>query len=253
MRDASLPLIEICVESADGAGRAAEAGADRVELCSGLAEGGVTPSIGAIERAAQQCGETQVFVIVRPRGGDFVYSDAELDVMVRDIAAAKKAGANGIVSGALRPDGRVDLERTRALVEASRPQPFTFHRAFDMCDAPGRALDELVDLGVDRVLTSGQAANVIEGAALIRELIEQAAGRIIVLPGGGVREHNVEQLLRETGAQEIHFRATEREPSAMEYRNPNCRMGSGEPPGEFEIERTSAERIANLIAAIRSA
>lgn len=202
-----MAIFEVCTDSLEGVLAAKDAGAHRVELCANLLEGGVTPSIGVIDLACPV--GVPVHVLVRPRAGEFVYSSREWRVMLRDLEAIKGAGASGAVIGALEHDGRIDLERTRELIAASRPMSVTFHRAFDVCRDPIIALEELIELGADRILTSGQAATALEGAAMIRALLEQARGRIAIVAGGGIRAHNVRRVLLETGATEIHFTATE--------------------------------------------
>jgi copper homeostasis protein len=202
-----MPIFEVCTDSLAGVHAAQNAGAHRVELCSSLENGGVTPSIGVIELACQV--GIPVHVLVRPRAGDFVYSSAEMNVMLRDLAAIKNAGASGSVIGVLERDGRLDLERTRELIAASRPMSVTFHRAFDACHDPAGVLEGLIALGVDRVLTSGQAPTALEGASLIRTLNEQARDRIVVMAGGGIRAHTVNRVLLETGVTEVHFTARE--------------------------------------------
>jgi copper homeostasis protein len=198
-------LVEACVETVDGA-RAAEAGgAGRIELCAGLIEGGTTPSAGVIAEARERIA-IPLFVIVRPRGGDFVYSDDDLAVMRRDIATAVSAGADGVVIGALTSAGRVDSVIVRELVELARPMQVTFHRAFDVTRDFADSIEVLVDAGVDRVLTSGGAATAVEGIATLASLVRQAADRIVVMAGGTITESNAAQIVRETGVREIHVR-----------------------------------------------
>ena len=202
-----MPIFEVCTDSLAGVIAARDAGAHRVELCANLSEGGVTPSLGLIELA---CGVgIPVHVLVRPRVGNFVYSNVETEVVLRDMAAIKNAGASGAVLGALEPDGNLDLERTRELIEASRPMSATFHRAFDICRDPMNALEQLIELGVDRLLTSGQKPSALDGAGLIRALVERAGDRIAIVAGGGIRAHNVQRVLLETGVSELHFTARE--------------------------------------------
>lgn len=200
------PLLEVCVDSLDGCLAAAEGGANRVELCAALSEGGLTPSAGTIEAARAACA-LPIMVMIRPRGGDFVYSALEIDAMRRDIGVAKELGAHGVVLGALRPGGTVDEERTRELVAIARPMFVTFHRAFDETRDPFEALETLVRIGLDRVLTSGQAASVVGGLDRLAALVRAARGRIVVMPGGGVRESNVRELVARTGAHEVHSSA----------------------------------------------
>jgi copper homeostasis protein len=238
---------EICIDSIPGLRAAERAGAARVELCAALIEGGITPSLGLIE-AAVRGARIGVHVIIRPRGGDFVHSADELAVMERDIAAAKAAGANGVVFGLLTPDGAVDLEQTRRLVALARPLAVTFHRAFDMSRDPMAALDDLIGLGIERVLTTGQEATPLEGSGLIAALICRAAGRIIVMPGG-VTPRTIARVLAETGATELHFAALAEIASPMRHRNPNAFMGGALRPPEYARLETSEELIRATMAA----
>ena len=197
---------EACVESAAGAIAAEQGGADRVELCADLAHGGCTPSPGAIEVALARL-SIPVHVMIRPRGGDFCHDRIELDGMQRDIAAAKARGAHGVVLGVLHPDGTVDAPTMRRLIEQARPMSVTFHRAFDICRDPFEALASLIQLGVDRVLTSGGAPSALEGVDTLRRLVERAEERLIVMPGAGIRETNLRRIIAGSGAREFHARA----------------------------------------------
>jgi copper homeostasis protein len=230
---------------------AAEAGgAGRVELCDNLIEGGTTPSAGTIAECRARL-RIPIFAMIRPRGGDFLYTDVEYAIMRRDIAHARSLGADGVVLGLLRPDGSVDVERTRALVEAARPLPVTFHRALDVARDADQALDALIALGVDRVLTSGQAATAPEGAAVIARLVRRAAGRIGILPGCGIDETNVRRLVADTGAREVHVRGTSPLRSGMAHRNPRVSFRSAVDGDDSVLEATDAGRIrtmANLLA-----
>ena len=195
-------LVEAAVESLSAALAAAEGGAQRVEYCTDLASGGTTPPLDVLPKVA-----VPVFVLIRPRAGDFVYTDDEHRTMLRQIAQAKAVGAHGIVSGALTDEGDVEAERTAELIGATRPLPFTFHRAIDIrvYTRINPALEILIKLGVERVLTSGGANTAPEGAKQIARYVQQAKGRITILPGGGIDASNVAQLVRETGVNEIHF------------------------------------------------
>jgi len=197
-------LIEACVESLPAAVAAAAGGADRIELCTNLAAGGTSPDAGTLAACLSRL-TIPVFVMVRPRGGDFHYSAAERAGMVEEIWQVKAAGAQGIVTGALRPDATVDETLTRELIAAARPLPVTFHRAFDSCDDVEEALETLIALGVTRVLTSGGAATAPEGAPTIAKLVRLAAGRIGIIAGGGVKADNVAALVRTTGVREVHL------------------------------------------------
>ena len=196
-------LLECCVGSVESAVNAELGGAGRVELCSALELGGVTPSSAAIQLARERI-DIPLFVLVRPRGGDFHYSPVELEVMKTDIAAARNLGADGIVLGISRKDGNVDVERTAELIEAAGGASITFHRAFDSTPDPLAALETLRELGVNRVLTTGGARRAEEGLAGLGKLVEAAAGRIGILPGGGINHENCRQVVEQTGAREIH-------------------------------------------------
>lgn len=244
------PIIEVCANSAASCVTAEQGGAARVELCSGIPEGGTTPSYGEMVTARRAIG-IQMNVIIRPRGGDFLYTPAEMQAMLLDIEAAKAAGADGVVFGCLRADGTIDIERNRQLKEAAGTLSTTFHRAFDVCRDPFTALEEIIALGFDRILTSGQEASAPQGAALIAELVRRANGRIIIMPGCGVNEHNVAELARTTGAQEFHMSARHRIESGMVYRNDRVSMGGTVTVEEFARDLTDPQRVAKSIEALR--
>lgn len=248
------PVLEVCTDSPDGVIAALAGGADRVELCDNLLEGGTTPSAGAIEVARARGGEIGLMVMIRPRGGDFLYSELEFEVMKKDIAVAKSLGADGVVLGILRADGTVDGRRVAELAAAARPMAVTFHRAFDMSRDLDEAFEALVDLGVDRILTSGGQPTAPRGAtriaALVRRAREAGPRAPIVMPGCGVREHNIRQLLADTGAREVHFSSGEVVDSAMAYRNESCLMG-GAPSSEYSRTATSSRRVAAYVRAAR--
>lgn len=197
---------------------AQQAGADRIELCSGPEEGGVTPSAGLI-RAARERLQIQVYPIIRPREGDFLYSEEEFRIMLRDIEYCKQVGCNGVVIGMLLADGRVDELRCGRLVEVAYPMGVTFHRAFDRAADPFAALEIIIRIGCERILTSGQRPVAMEGAELLHELVREAEERIVIMPGSGVRSENVAQLAARTGAVEFHTSARVRRPSAMAFVN----------------------------------
>lgn len=242
-------LIEACVESVESAIAAENGGAGRIELCDNLVEGGTTPSIGTIT-LARDCLGIPIHVIVRPRGGDFLYSAREVETMQRDVVAARQADIAGVVIGALHPDGTIDQESTRALIERARPLSVTFHRAFDLTRDPREALETLIALGVDRVLTSGQAPTAPEGEALIADLVRQAKGRIGVLPGAGIRADNAAAFIAATGVVEIHVRGAGTIESRMEWRRSGIPMGRDYHPDEYRWETTTREGIAAIVAAV---
>jgi copper homeostasis protein len=245
------PIIEICIDSVAGVRAAVAAGAQRVELCAGLLEGGITPSAGMIRAAvAAAAGQIKVHVIIRPRGGDFLFDADEVEAMAIDIDTARAAGADGVVIGQLLADGRIDEETTRRLIERAGPLSVTFHRAFDMARDPFEALDVLIGLGVHRILTSGQEPSVLQGAPLIRRLIGNAGDRLVIMPGGDITERNVARILAETGAREIHFAAFETTPSAMQWRNEAVYMGGTLRPPEYDRPVTTRQAIRTVTAAI---
>ncbi len=202
---------EICANGVESCLVAQAGGADRVELCAGIPEGGTTPSYGEIKQARQllTAGSTHLHVIIRPRGGDFVYSSLEAERMMTDIEVARDLGADGVVFGCLTPDGDVDIPLCSRLMKASEGLSVTFHRAFDRCRQPKKALEDIISLGCHRILTSGQAPTAEQGIALLRQLQEQAQGRIILLAGCGVNEKNIARIHQETGIREFHFSARE--------------------------------------------
>ena len=244
------PILEVCLESAAGVAAAREGGADRVELCTSLLEGGLTPSAGLIA-ASREVDEIGLMVMIRPRGGDFLYSEAEFDVMLRDIETARSLGADGVVFGLLRPDGTIDEARTSALVEAARPLSVTFHRAFDMSRDLSESLAALKRCDVDRVLTSGGFRAAPEGLDVLRSLVEQAGDDLVVMPGCGIREHNVAEVLAKTGAREVHFSSGRVVESAMVFRNQRCAMGSVTVPSEYERTETDAARVREYVRAAK--
>jgi copper homeostasis protein len=237
-------IIEVCVDSVESAIAAERGGADRVELCDNLLEGGTTPSAGAIAVAREHLG-LKLHVIIRPRGGDFCYSQVEFAVMQHDITLAKQLGADGVVIGILTADGEIDIERTRALIELARPLSVTFHRAFDMARDPYRALEDLIGLGVDRILTSGQEPSVIEGLDLIAELVQLAGDRVIIMPGGGT-ERNIGKVVARSGVREVHVTGTTTVESAMHFRNQRVFMGGELRPPEYTRLTTDPDRISAL-------
>ena len=242
-------LVEACVDTIDSALAAQAGGAGRVELCDNLLEGGTTPSAGAIVVARARL-TIPLYVLVRPRGGDFLYSDDELAVIRHDITLARSLGADGVVTGALTAAGDVDVRRTRELVELARPMRVTFHRAFDLTRDPTTSLEALVEAGVDRVLTSGAAPSAAEGSAMIAALVRQAGGRVVVLAGGGVTEQSAGRIVRETGVREVHVRGTARVESAMRFRRPGITFGKPSTPDEYARTVTDPARIRRVVEAV---
>ena len=240
-------ICEICVDSAAAVRAAKEAGADRVELCASLLEGGITPSHGMIRQARKVDG-VGLHVMIRPRGGDFLFDNDEMSIMRSDVEAAKDEGADGVVIGLLTRDGAIDAARARELIEIARPMSVTFHRAFDMTREPFSALETLVGLGVERVLTSGQEASALEGLPLIAELVRRAASRIIVMPGGGITSRNVERIVAAAKPREIHFACLDPVGSDMRFRRAHVFMGGELRPPEYDRSATSAHAIRAVMA-----
>ena len=194
--------LEVCCGDMQSVLAAKEGGADRIELCRALEVDGLTPSA---EMMAEAIGlGIPVQVLIRPREGDFVYDEAEVETMLKEIRLAKRLGANGVVIGVLKPDGSIDEETIRRLVSEATGLSITFHRAFDVCSQPAEALEQIVSLGCHRLLTSGQAPSAEQGIPLIKKLVEQSGGRLIIMPGAGVNQENARRILSETGAHEIH-------------------------------------------------
>ncbi|WP_375448001.1 copper homeostasis protein CutC [uncultured Fibrella sp.] len=237
-------LIEVCAYSVDDCLAAQRAGANRIELCSARAEGGLTPSIGLIQQAKAAI-TLPIFVMIRPRGGDFVYSTTELAVMEADIDAARRAGADGVVLGMLRPDGRVDRDATRYLMQVASPLPVTFHRAFDLTADAHEALATLIGLGVQTVLTSGQQARAIDALPLLEALVKQAAGRITIMAGSGVNGQNATQLAQ-TGVSALHLSGSVATEGPMEFRRANVPMASNV-PSEYERIQSSESVIHAVV------
>ena len=238
---------EICVDSVDGVRAAKAAGAERVELCAALLEGGITPSRGMI-RGARSVGGIKVQVMIRPRGGDFLFDDDEFAAMEADIDAAKAEGADGVVIGLLSADGRIDAARTASLIARARPLAVTFHRAFDMTPDAFAALDTLIELGVDRVLTSGQEETVLAGLPLLAELMKRAGDRIVIMPGGGITVRNIGRIVATLHPKEIHFAALALAPGGMRFRRDHVFMGGELRPPEYDRKVTTSAAIGAIIA-----
>jgi copper homeostasis protein len=212
-------VLEICCYNLASAVVAADAGADRIELCADPAAGGTTPGIGLIKAVRKKTG-LELCSIIRIRGGDFLFSDEEFDVMLHDVEACKFAGCDGVVFGMLLPDGRVDKIHSARLLEKAYPMEVCFHRAFDWARNPFEALEDIIEIGYERILTSGQQPTAILGAPLIRDLVIQADGRIQIMPGSGVRASNIADLKNETGASHFHSSARILKKSQMEFVQP---------------------------------
>jgi copper homeostasis protein len=235
-------ICEICVDSVAGVRAAKDAGANRVELCAGLIEGGITPSRGMI-RQARGIGGIGLHVMIRPRGGDFLFDDDEMSTMLSDIEIAKAEGADGVVIGLLTAEGEVDVARTSELTSLARPLSVTFHRAFDMTRDPFQAIETLIGLGIDRVLSSGQETTVLEGLPLLAEVISRVGNRIVVMPGGGITSRNVERIVSALAPREIHFASLDPAPSGMQFRRRHVFMGGELRPPEYDRLVTSPSAI----------
>lgn len=222
--DSGFMQVEICVDSVESAIAAERGGAQRVELCSDLLEGGVTPSAGLVSIVRQQI-DIGVFVMIRPRGGDFCYTDLEFGIMQQDIRQARDLGADGIILGVLDRQARVDVARTRKLVELAGPLPVTFHRAIDMTPDPRAALEDVVATGAARVLTSGGAPKVTKGLAVVARMVETAGDRLAVMAGGGITPETIAGVAEATGATEFHASLRTARPSPVEFHRQDVQMG----------------------------
>lgn len=238
---------EVCANSVESCIAAQAGGANRVELCAGIPEGGTTPSYGDIVIAREALRTTRLHVIIRPRGGDFLYSPIEQRIMLKDIENARQLEADGVVFGCLTAEGDVDIPLMEQLMEAAQGMSVTFHRAFDVCRNPQKALEDIISLGCHRILTSGQQPTAEQGIPLLKELQQQAAGRIILLAGCGVKETNIVRIAKETGICEFHFSAREKVKSGMTYLNEAVSMGGTVHINEYERDVTSSEKVRRTI------
>ena len=235
------------MESIESAIAAERGGANRVELCSSLIEGGVTPSAGLIDLARKKL-SIGLHVLIRPRGGDFCYTSDEFDVMQRDVLAAKELGADGVALGILRSEGTVDVQRTRHLVDLARPLRVTYHRAFDMSLDPIGSLEDVVRTGAERILTSGGAENSIAGARTLRQLVDVAREQVIIMAGGGINPQNVRTLIDETGVREVHASLKSSMESPLSHKNEKISIGSLE-GREYQRFTFLEERVRQLVRA----
>lgn len=242
--------LEICVDSLESALNAQVAGADRVELCDNLIEGGTTPSYGTISTVRDNL-SIGLHVIIRPRGGDFLYTDPEFDIMRQDIEICGELGVDGVVFGILHPDGSVDTDRSARLVEIASPMQVTFHRAFDMCIDPAKGLPDIISTGASRLLTSGQRDKAAEGADLIKKLVKQAGTKIIIMPGSGLDETNIAAMAIATGASEFHLTGRKVIESEMKFRRDGILMGGFPDIPEFSRKVADPERIKKIITILK--
>jgi copper homeostasis protein len=240
-------VLEVCVDSVESAAVAERGGAHRVELCSNLSDGGVTPSAGLIATVRKTI-SIALHVMIRPRSGDFCYSEDEFQVMKRDILMAKQLGAEGVVFGILDLDGRVDVPRTKQLLDLAAPLRVTYHRAFDMSSDLFASLRDLQAIGVHCVLTSGGKETAVEGAETLKQLVAAACGKIAIMAGGGIEDRNVSGLIQRTGVREIHASLKASVPSPMRYRNNKVSMGA-EKGREYERSVVNEEKVQRLLQA----
>ncbi len=236
--------LEICANSFASALAAENGGADRVELCENMAEGGTTPSYAQIKRCKEKL-KIAVWPIIRPRGGDFLYSNDEFELMKEDIKICKTLNCDGIVIGILTANGEIDQKRCTELIELASPMPVSFHRAFDMSNDLEKALEDLIEIGFIRVLTSGGAENAFNGIETVAKLIEQAANRIEIMPGAGINPKNIQEIAIRTGAKTFHSSARIIIKSKMEYRNQDTKMGSTD--DEYQYQQTSSDLVKQMV------
>ena len=244
-----MAILEVCCGDFRSVLNAKSAGAPRVELCAALSEGGLTPSWGLLRQAMQVPGIAK-HVLIRVREGDFCYSSAEIEIMLADIEQAKQLGADGVVVGALLPNGKIDILNTQRMIEAARPMSVTFHRAFDRSDDLLQNLEILIELGVDRVLTSGGAPTAWEGREMLRKLVNRAAGRIQILVGAGVTAENGVSLLHATAARELHGSLSETVAGGMAFSRSTVKMGAGEAEND-QTKVASVKKITCLLEEMR--
>lgn len=242
--------LEVCANSYQSALAAQNGGAKRVEFCDNLAEGGTTPSYGQIALAKKNL-SIEVWPIIRPRGGDFLYSEIEFELMKEDIKMCKSLNCEGVVTGILKADGTIDKERCAELIELAKPMEVAFHRAFDMTNNMDQALEDLIALKIKRVLTSGGASSAILGAEKLAQLVKKATDRIIIMPGAGINENNIKSLINQTGATQFHASAKEFVQSKMKFRNTETKMGSND--DEYRYELTSEIKVKALVDCINKA
>ena len=240
--------IEVCSNSAESVRAAVAAGADRIELCAGMPEGGTTPSYGEIALVRELI-PSGMHVIIRPRGGDFLYSEEECEVMMRDIEMVRKVGVDGIVLGCLTAEGAVDKKNMRQLLSAAGNLSVTFHRAFDMCRDPFEALQEIEELGCHRILTSGQCAVAEAGIPLLKALVERST-KTIIMPGCGVNAGNIQKIALATGAHEFHLSGRISVEGQMKFRNPFVSMGGTVQVAEYGRDVTSVEKVKAAVDAL---
>lgn len=238
---------ENCANSVESCLEAQRAGIDRVELCAGIPEGGTTPSYGDILVARKLLTTTKLHMIIRPRGGDFLYSDVEKEIMLEDVRMSRRLGVDGVVFGALTAEGDVDMEFMRQLMKEAEGMSVTFHRAFDVCRDPFIALEQIIELGCHRILTSGQMPKAEEGIVLLKQLVDKAGERIIIMPGCGVNANNIAHIAAATGAREFHFSGRSKRESGMLFRKSRVSMGGAVVIDEYSRDVTDVEIVRETI------
>lgn len=249
IKDNNMAKFEVCCNSFLSASNAEDAGADRIELCSNLQNGGTTPTFGLLKLCCQRI-STPINVLIRPRGGDFLYSEDEFEEIKQEIQKCKIFHVNGIVCGILTADGNIDVKRTKELVELAHPMKFTFHRAFDLSRDPMHSLKDIIETGADHILTSGMAKTAYEGRKLIAELVKASGDKITILPGGGINESNIKALAKATHATEFHFSASKVTESKMTFRRENI-LGKAE--DDYTLTYSDTDTIINIKKQLLSA
>ncbi|MBW5392236.1 copper homeostasis protein CutC [Brachyspira pilosicoli] len=237
--------IEICVDSVESCINAEKGGADRLELCGNMFEGGTTPSYGVLQLAREMVSKP-IYAMVRPRGGDFCYNDIEFEIMKREIKLMKELKIDGIVFGILTKEGKVDKERCSKLLDLWGTNKATFHRAIDVSSNLNEACEDIISLGFERILTSGGEANVMSGIIKLKELVEKYNDKIIIMPGSGINERNIEYINDTVKANEYHMTANKTVESVMQYRNENVFMGASLRPPEFSVKYTDENKVKNI-------
>lgn len=237
--------IEICVDSVESCINAEKGGADRLELCGNMFEGGTTPSYGVLQLAREMVSKP-IYAMVRPRGGDFCYNDIEFEIMKREIKLMKELKIDGIVFGILTKEGKVDKERCSKLLDLWGANKAAFHRAIDVSSNLNEACEDIISLGFERILTSGGEANVMSGIIKLKELVEKYNDKIIIMPGSGINERNIEYINDTIKANEYHMTANKTVESVMQYRNENVFMGASLRPPEFSVKYTDENKVKNI-------
>ena len=243
--------LEICCYSIDSARLAEKSGAHRIELCDNYLEGGTTPSYATIKNTLSAL-NIPVNIILRPRGGDFLYSKSEYEIIKDDILKIKELGASGIVTGFLLPDGEIDISKTQEVIKLAGNMDVTFHRAFDMCRNPLKALEQLKEIGIARILTSGTNKSAFAGIEMLSDLVKKANNEISIMPGGGINENNLKEIISKTNAKEFHCSAKTFEQSQMQFKNENAYMGRDNNYDEFSKITVNTDSIKKMIKILKN-